>query len=457
MSAWRRAYCSGMPQFVHRSRIAAPAGDVFDWHARPGAFERLNPPWDPAVVVARHGGIDDGGEVVLRVKAGPLRRTWVARHRDFVAGRRFVDEQVRGPFARWVHTHEVTPDGPEACWLEDRVDYALPMRRIGHALMGERVRRTLEAVFVHRHRVTAADVVAHRRAGGQRWHVGVSGSSGFVGRALVPFLTTGGHRVMPIRRGRHGLDTAGLGGCDAVVHLAGENLATGRWTTAKKARILDSRVNVTRKLCEALAASPQPPRVLVCASAVGYYGDRGDEELDESSSRGQGFLADVCGQWEAATQAAEAAGTRVVHLRIGVVLSPEGGALAKMLPVFRLGGGGVIGDGGQYWPWIARDDVIGAIHHAMVTATLAGPVNVVAPEHATNRRFTRSLGTAMGRPVLLPMPAGLARAAFGQMADECLLNSAKVSPARLVSSGYEFRYPTLADTFTSLLGQGGSR
>jgi uncharacterized protein len=295
----------------------------------------------------------------------------------------------------------------------------------------------------------------------------VTGSTGLVGSALVPFLTDGGHTVTQLVRSpsRHGdrtarwdpardqIDTPGLEGQDAVVHLAGENIASGRWTAAKKARIKDSRVNGTRLLCEALARLSRPPPSLLCASAIGYYGSRGDEVLTEESSSGSGFLPEVCREWEAAAAPAVGKGMRVVFLRTGVILSSRGGALAKMLTPFRLGAGGRIGSGRQYMSWIALDDVVGAIHHTLLTESLRGPVNVVTPRPVTNLDFTRTLGRVLRRPTIAPLPGFMARLLLGEMADELLLSSSRVEPTRLLATHYPFRFPDLEGALRHLLGK----
>ena len=296
----------------------------------------------------------------------------------------------------------------------------------------------------------------------------LSGASGLVGSALIPVLTGGGHQVVRLVRSQPrdevsevhwdpeagDIDAAGLKGVGAAVHLAGESIATGRWTAAKKARILESRVKGTRLLAEALAELKQPPKVLVSASAVGYYGDRGEETLREDSGSGSAFfLSNVCRQWEAATEPAEDAGIRVVNLRFGIMLSSVGGALPRLLTPFRMGVGGRLGSGKQFMSWIAIDDVIGAILHTMGTETLRGAVNAVAPEPVTNREFTRTLGRVLGRPTVFPMPAFAARLAFGQMADELLLASQRVEPAKLLASGYLFRFPELEAALRHLLGK----
>ncbi|MBI2195230.1 MAG: TIGR01777 family protein [Planctomycetes bacterium] len=285
----------------------------------------------------------------------------------------------------------------------------------------------------------------------------VSGSTGLVGAEVVSGLARNGHPIIRLVRARSSaedssvfwdpaggmLDAASLEGLDGVVHLAGENVSTGRWTQEKKARIRDSRVKGTRLLCEALARLARPPKVAVCASAIGFYGSRGDEVVQEASTSGSGFLAEVCKDWEAATQPAVERGIRVVNLRIGVVLSPLGGALSKMLFPFRMGMGGVIGNGRQWLSWIDLEDLAEAVRHVLTAEAVWGPVNAVSPNPATNREFTKTLGRVLSRPTVFPMPSFAARLAFGEMADELLLSSTRVEPRRLIESGFEFRHPTL--------------
>ncbi len=289
--------------------------------------------------------------------------------------------------------------------------------------------------------------------------IAVSGAGGLVGAGVVDRLERDGQSV--IRLVRHvpksavsevqwstddGLiDPARLEGVSGVVHLAGESIAAGRWSAEKKCRIRDSRVHGTEALCRSLAALSRKPRVLVCASAIGYYGDRGDAVLDEQSPPGEGFLPEVCRQWEQATAPAVEAGIRVVNVRIGVVLSKQGGALQKMLLPFRMGVGGKVGSGRQYWSWVAHPDVVGAILHALGCDELHGPVNAVSPHAATNAEFTKALGEVLHRPTLFPLPAFAARLALGEMADALLMASAHVVPTRLQETGYEFQFPDLRD------------
>ncbi len=290
----------------------------------------------------------------------------------------------------------------------------------------------------------------------------VSGASGLIGSALLPALQSSGYEVTRLVRGAASgkgdiawdpsrpLAPESVSGFDAVVHLAGESIV-GRWTDAKKRRVHESRVQGTRNLAEALAAAPQAPRVFISASAIGYYGDRGEETLREESSSGNGFLPEVCREWEAAAEPAAKAEIRTVQMRFGVVLSASGGALGKMLPPFRMGIGGIVGRGRQWMSWIDIDDVIGAIQHAMKNDTLHGPVNVVGPNPVRNAEFTKTLASVLSRPAILPMPAFAARLVFGQMADELLLASQRVEPAKLSASGYAFQKPELRSTLENIL------
>ena len=292
----------------------------------------------------------------------------------------------------------------------------------------------------------------------------VSGASGFVGSALVPLLNRSGHRVISLRRGRDGAPSPsaphwepagsqidlGPGPFDAVIHLAGENIAQ-RWTAAAKKRIRESRVDATRLLCAALAEQSPRPQVLIAASAIGFYGNRGDEVLTESSSPGTGFLAELCRQWEAAAQPAVEADIRVVHLRFGVLLDPSGGALKNMLPPFRAGVAGRLGSGKQFISWTTRHDAVRAIDHALNTPERRGPVNVVSPHSVTNAEFTRTLARVLGRPAILHMPAFALRLLAGEMANEALLASARVVPERLEKDGFRFEDAELEPALRKLL------
>ena len=287
--------------------------------------------------------------------------------------------------------------------------------------------------------------------------IAITGSTGLVGSALVPVLKKTGHDVLGLSRPSQWdpdkgiLDQRILDGIDAFIHLAGENIAAGRWTAAQKARIRDSRVKGTRLVAEAIAKMQKPPQVMISASAIGYYGDRGNEILREDSGPGTGFLPDVCRQWEAATDPATRKGIRVVHLRIGIVLSKNGGALQKMLFPFKAGVGGKVGSGRQYWSWISIDDVCSSIVHCIHATGLHGPVNAVSPAPATNLEFTKALGRVLHRPTIFPLPAFAARLVLGEMADALLLASTRVDPCKLLGSRFVFQHKDLEAALANLL------
>lgn len=450
------------PIVERRTPVPVPPEAVFAWHARPGALDRLTPPWmklevpEPAPVVA-------GGRARLVLHAGPLRVHWLAEYQEVVPGRGFSDIQIGGPFERWRHEHRFEPAQDGGTILHDRIDFALPA---GLRAAQGCVTRELERVLSYRHAVTAADLAMHSTAGSRRLRIAMSGATGFIGSLLIPGLTTGGHEVIRlVRRSPHdgeirwdpvgaGLDPEALRGIDAVIHLAGENIA-GRWTRRRKRAVRASRRTGTRLLAEAVARAREGegPRILVSASAIGYYGERGEEVLTERSEPGRGFLPEVAQEWEAATGPAETAGVRVVRLRIGLPLSPAGGMLQRMLRPFRLGLGGRLGSGRQWLSWISADDLLGAFHHVLVRDALQGPINAVAPSPVRNAEFARELGRALRRPARIPVPAIALRALFGQMADEAILASTRVEPAVLQASGYRFRHPTLGAALAHVLGK----
>lgn len=440
---------------------------VFEWHARPGAFERLTPPWAP-VRLESFEGIQEGDRAVLRMGPGPLALRWVAEHYDVEPGRQFCDRQVKGPFAHWEHVHRFEPTEDGGCRLVDHIEYAPPAGGLGAVAAPYLLEPELRRQFAYRHRVTQRDLALHRHYNkdARSLTVAVSGASGLVGSQLVPFLTTGGHTVRRLVRSRPvGTDEIlwdpqsktvqeeKLADVDAVVHLGAESVF-GLWTPSKKQRIYDSRATGTRLLADALAGLDDPPDTFISASAIGYYGDHGTDIVTEDAApRHEGFLTEVCKAWEAATAPAAAAGIRTVQARIGVVLSPAGGALRFMLPAFWLGLGGRVGSADQYFPWVALDDVIGGLYHALWTDDLAGPVNLTAPTPARMTEYASTLGGVLNRPAVLSVPGSVLRAVAGEVADEMALKSARVVPQKLQESGYAFGYDTLEGALRHLLGR----
>ena len=445
---------------VYSSVVDAPIYEVFDWHTRPGAITRLSPPWQPVRVVAEADSLQSGrAELGL---PGGLR--WVADHQpdSYDPPRRFVDTIGTEGLAslpvrlavRWRHTHDFEELSGERTRVTDRVATPVPAR-------------ALRAMFGYRHRQLADDIGVHRHAAAQGLApatVAVTGSSGLVGSQLTAFLSTGGHRV--IRLVRHAAtksderqwnpddpDPGLLAGVDAVIHLAGASIA-GRFTEEHRAAIRDSRIGPTRRLAELIAKSADGPKVLISASAVGYYGyDRGEETLTEDSERGDGFLADVVAEWENATAPAEQAGVRVVRVRTGIVQSPGGGTLRLLRPLFAAGLGGRVGNGQQWLSWIGIDDLVDVYHRGLWDADLSGPVNAVAAEPVRNVDYTRTLAHVLRRPALLPVPPLGPRLLLGEQgARELACASQRVLPARLQQADHRFRRPDLEQTLRHLLG-----
>jgi uncharacterized protein (TIGR01777 family) len=444
----------------YESVVDHPLDEVFAWHARPGAMPRLVPPWQPMKVVAEANSLASG-RAVLGLPGGLL---WVAQHQsaDFDPPHRFVDQLssdgVRSwpprVIGMWRHTHDFSARGPEATLVHDRVEAPIP----GFAL---------RPTFVYRHRQLADDLTAHRDAadaGLQPITVAVTGASGLVGSALTALLTSGGHRV--VRLVRHvaaGPDERQwnpdspardlLDGVDAVVHLAGTSIA-GRFTAAHRAAIRDSRIDPTRKLAEIAAHGTGGPRTFVSASAIGFYGfDRGDAELTEDSTRGDGFRADVVADWEAATTPAAEAGLRVVAIRTGIVQAARGGTLRLMRPLFGSGLGGRLGSGRQWLSWIGIDDLIDVYYRALYDERLTGPVNAVAPNPVRNVDYTEALANTLHRPAVLPVPSLGPRLLLGsQGARELAEANPRVLPVKLLDAGHRFRQPVIGDALAHQLG-----
>jgi uncharacterized protein (TIGR01777 family) len=456
-----------MTVFEWRSTVPFPADQVYAWHARPGSFERLSPPWQRTHVIERSGDLEHHGTLVFEYRSGPLHGRWVAAHGDAEPGRRFSDRQLHGPFEAWEHTHSFLPAGPDRCVIEDHVEYRLPLGTAGDVVAGSSVRGMLERLFRFRHERTLADLTRHAaHADEPRLRVGVTGAGGSIGSQLTAFLESGGHTVTRIGRGapaRAGdvvwdpgagkLDTAALDGLDAVVNLAGESIGH-RWTAARKERIMASRREGTTLLASTMAAMARPPRTLLSASAVGYYGaGRGDAVLTESSTAGADFLADVCRAWEAPLAAASGAGIRVVPMRFGVVITAGSGILANLLPAFRAGAGGPVGSGDQWLSWIELDDLIGVVGELLYAPTVDGAVNLTSPEPVTNRELATTLGRVLRRPAVLPLPEAAVRAAFGEMGEVMLLGGQRVVSERLQKAGFGLRYPELEAALRLELGR----
>jgi uncharacterized protein (TIGR01777 family) len=441
--------------------LPVPMEEAFAYHERPGALKRLVPPWESVEIERSDGSLDVGSRVVLttRVFGYPVR--WVAEHTEYDPPHLFADTQISGPFASWDHRHEFQSEGV-GCSLKDQIAYRVPLGALGAMLGGGKALKTIERMFAFRHRLTRDDLQLHADRPTAAMRIAVSGSSGLVGGQLKSLLTLLGHEVRPLVRSIsqdsneiavwNGEEQAEkLNDVDVVFHLAGKSIADGRWSDSVKQEIRDSRVVKTRELCEAMAKLSHKPKVLVCASATGIYGDQGDQVLDEGSAPGDDFLSGVAQEWEEACLPAVEAGIRVVNARLGIVLSPTGGALQKMLLPAKFAGG-ALGTGRQWWSWMALDDVIGAFYHVMTDDSISGPVNFVTPNPITNREFASALARVLSRPAIFPAPAFALRAALGEMADALLLASTRVEPGVLTKAGYRYRFTDLTQTLRYLLG-----
>ncbi|WP_342372332.1 TIGR01777 family oxidoreductase [Propioniciclava soli] len=471
-----------MPVFEHVSRYPDPRAEVFAWHTRPGAFVRLTPPGMATLLQGPSDGINVGSKITLRIshplvsgllpqvswrgRRGPVGVDWRVRHVELEPGVRFVDEQVSGPFKAWRHEHEFA-DGPGGSTvITDRVTWELPV--VPDRLAAPLVEMQLAGLFAFRERQLRADLALHARLAARPdaapLTVAVAGSSGLIGTQVCALLTSGGHTVRRLVRSASAdadavtwdpaaghLPADALAGVDVVVNLAGHSIG-GRFTERHKQQVLESRLQATGTLAAALASDPEGKR-LVQASAIGLYGARRpDELLTEGSLPGEGFLADVVQQWEAAALPAVDAGVRTAFLRIGIVLSEGGGALLPQVPLFSVGLGGRLTRRDAWFSWIGLDDLARAVVHAVATPELTGPVNAVAPRPVTHGEFAQTLGRVLHRPAMLPTPAVGPTAVLGAEGyDQMIDTDQRVSAGVLADSGFRFAQHTLSDALRHAL------
>ena len=457
--------------FIKSTKIPATNKDAFEYHAREGALERLVPPWSILKVTSHEGGIRDGAISTFKVSLGLIGFKWTAAHFGYLQDRQFQDKMVKGPFQSWIHTHSFISDEIGYSIIEDKIAYSPPFGKLGRILLNNIVQNNLNQLFHYRHRILCNDInlwKIARKSKGQK--ILITGSHGLIGSSLIPLLTAAGeHKIRRLVRpssnrnntNSHSIvwdpsdakvNVKELEGFDVVVHLAGENIF-GRWTDSKKQRILESRIKSTRLLCDSLIKLANPPSTLICASATGFYGNQGNEVLTEESKPGFGFLSDVCRRWEESTETARDAGIRVVNTRFGVVLTPKGGMLQKLLALSRFGIGLKLGDENQYISWVSMEDVIGSIFYSIINSSIRGPINVVSPNPVTNLEFSKTLARIVQSKIMLPISQKLARMMLGELADALISSSALVVPNKLYSAGYRFVNPDLEDAFRLLLGR----
>lgn len=437
--------------FSFQSELPVPVEEAFAWHLREGALERCLPPWMHVELLFPPGSPEEeGGRAGIRIKWGPFRFKWILEHHGCISNQEFSDVQIQGPFRLYRYRHSFLPVDPLSCKLSDEIEYEIPF-------MNQKIQTIFFRYFSWRHAILREDLKLIGQYPTAPMRILLSGSSGLIGSYLKNFLRLAGHEVVRLIRKKEDLGEDAIywdpvhrvfqkddfEGFDAVIHLSGSSIGEGRWTKKKKEEIFLSRCRDTWLLSHALCRLHKPPKTLLCASAVGFYGDRGDEELTEDSPRGKGFLADLCEKWEKATEEIENHGTRVIHARFGAVLSARGGALKKMLAPMRLGLGGKLGSGKQWFSWIGIDDVLGACYHSLMRQELSGAVNFTAPEPVTQEEFIHTLAARIHRPAFCCMPGWLVKAMFGEIAKEAILSSERVKPAKLLKTGYVFRYPDL--------------
>ncbi len=402
----------------------------------------------------------------MKLHQGPFSLKWEAHHIEETPGVMFRDIQHKGPFAHFSHTHSFS-DTDDGALLEDSIQFALPGQKFLPSLATDHVMKMLTQIFTHREHVLREDLRLHARCSQKTMRILISGASGVLGSALIPLLTTGGHEVWTlVRRPADSekkeifwdpvkgiLDASTLPELDGVIHLAGEYIGLGRWSEEKKRRVVESRTRGTDLLARTIASLPKKPGVFLSASAVGYYGDCKDTLVTEDHPAGKDFISDVCSAWEHAAAPATEAGIRTVIMRLGVALTPRGGALERLLVTDPFGFFRRFGDGNQYISWMSIDDMVSAMLHCIVTPELTGPVNIAAPYPVTNRELLKTLAMVTGRPLLLHIPASSLKIIYGQMATEILLSGNQVSPEKLIDSGFRFRHPTLLEALRVLLGK----
>ena len=459
-----------MYKYKHETEVEADVESTFAWFEHEGSFRRLMPPWEVAEEVRADDSLEVGSQRVFRFPMGPVKMTWVAEHTAYDPPNFFADKMVKGPFWSWNHEHNLSQSGGVTKVVDD-VSYQVPFGPLGNLvdkiLGGMLVRGRISRMFTARELRLKRDLKRHSDFSEQeRKRILVAGSSGMIGTQLVAFLDTGGHEVWRLVRrvpaeGRNEifwdpengeLDRGSIEGFDAIIHLGGEGIGDRRWNKKRKRKIKDSRVESTKLLSEAICSMNTKPECFILASAIGWYGDRGDEELDEESQIGEGFLPEVCKEWEGAASKVEESGVRTVYLRSGIVLAATGGALGKMLLPFKFGAGGPMGGGKQWMSWIALDDEIYAIHHLLMSQNSKGKYNLSAPRPVRQKLFARTLGRVLRRPAFAPLPGFVIKIIFGEMGEKLTLDSQRVLPSRLVDEGYEFLHRDLEPALRDSLG-----
>ncbi len=452
--------------YTKKTLINVPAQDLFAWHERDGAIQRLTPPWAPLQLLSRKGeGVKKGVKVSFRLNIFKIPMIWKAEHIGYTKNKEFKDIQTAGPFSEWIHTHRFIPEDDQSTIMEDDVAFKLPFGFLSWPFYSM-AKRDMNRMFNYRHRVLKSDLEHHvNKTPAKR--ILISGASGTIGSILIPFLKACGHDVVQLVRHSKELakdqifwdpynakiDLKSTDHFDAVINLNGVDISKGNWSQDQKKKIVDSRVIPTVFLSNVIANMKHKPEVFISSSAIGLYGDQGDTRLTEQSRKGDCFISYVCDEWEKAADVSIIAGIRTVQLRIGVVLTPAGGALKRMAPAFQFGCGVRLSHGRQYMSWISMEDALSGILHILNHPSINGPVNLTAPNPVPNKEFSDILASVFNRKVYFTMPKWVASILWGQMGQETLLASARVLPQKLLDTGFSFQHKTLLSALKTMLGR----
>lgn len=452
--------------YIKKTKINVPVERLFSWHENDGAILRLTPPWAPLKMMGRKGqGLKKGVSVTFEIRIFNIPMIWESEHIAYEKNSFFKDRQIKGPFSKWEHTHSFIRDGKCRSIMEDKVEFTLPFGIFSRPFYAV-AKKEIDRMFRYRHQVLKYDLARHVNAGPKK-RILISGASGTIGSVLAPFLKTCGHDVIRLVRigtnlrndeifwdpDKGILDLKWAGPVDAVINLNGLDIARKRWTMAQKKKIMDSRVCATRLLVNRMKTLSRKPEVFISSSAIGYYGNTRQAKITEKNPKGSLFISHVCDQWEKASLEAEISGIRTVQIRIGIVLTPAGGALKRMLLPFRAGCGVILSNGRQYMSWISMEDTISGILHILNSKKIQGPVNLTSPQPVTNKVFSQKLARVFEKRAWFRLPAAVIRALWGQMGEETLLAGTRAMPDKLLKTGFSFQHQSIDHALKDMLGR----
>lgn len=453
-----------MDIYTKQTKINVPVEKLFKWHENKGAILRLTPLWAPLKLIWRSGlGIKKGISVKFKIYLLKIPFDWHAEHIEYQKNKIFVDRQTKGVFAKWEHIHEFEAITDTSSIMKDKIKFKLPFGFLSYPFYGF-AKKEFERMFSYRHRVLKHDLENNDF---DKKRILISGSSGTIGSILVPYLQAKGHEVIKLVRKKEnllddeifwnpykGILNLKKEDCfDAVINLNGVDISKKRWTQKQKKIIIDSRVIPTKFLTKSIQNLEKKPKVFISSSAIGFYGGNQDELLNENSSKGDVFIAQVCEKWENASLKVVKAGIRTINLRTGIVLTPTGGALAKMQTPFKIGLGVFLSNGKQYMSWISIDDVLSAILYMIHNENIKGPVNLTSPYPVDNKEFSKTLANAFGKKVFFTLPKFMVKLIWGEMGETTLLSSMKAMPEKLLNNGFSFQHKNLLQTFKDILGK----